>query len=136
MANALYDLGRQGFLGAEIDWVGVSMRICIVDLTDYTLNLVTDDFLDVINAGAGLEAESGNLTTKTEALGVADADNVTFSSVSGDACDYVIGFEETGADATSQLIFCIDTASGIPVTPNGGDITVTFDNGSNKIFKL
>jgi len=28
------------------------------------------------------------------------------------------------------------TGSGLPVTPNGGNIVVTFDNGVNKIFKL
>jgi hypothetical protein len=28
------------------------------------------------------------------------------------------------------------TGGGLPVTPNGGNITVTWDNGSSKIFKL
>lgn len=28
------------------------------------------------------------------------------------------------------------TAAGLPVTPNGGDITVAWDNGANRIFKL
>lgn len=28
------------------------------------------------------------------------------------------------------------TGSGLPVTPNGGNITVTFDNGANRIFAL
>lgn len=28
------------------------------------------------------------------------------------------------------------TSSGLPVTPNGGTINLTFDNGGNKIFKL
>lgn len=28
------------------------------------------------------------------------------------------------------------TSSGLPVTPNGGNISVTFDNGSNRIFRL
>ena len=28
------------------------------------------------------------------------------------------------------------TASGLPVTPNGGNIVVTWDNGANRIFKL
>lgn len=28
------------------------------------------------------------------------------------------------------------TGSGLPVTPNGGNIVVTFDNGANRIFKL
>jgi hypothetical protein len=34
------------------------------------------------------------------------------------------------------LIAYIDTATGLPVTPGGGDIDITWDNGSNKIFKL
>jgi hypothetical protein len=45
-------------------------------------------------------------------------------------------YKDTGTAATSPLIAYIDTATGLPVTPNGGDITVTWDNGSNKIFKL
>jgi hypothetical protein len=28
------------------------------------------------------------------------------------------------------------TGSGLPVTPNGGNIVYTFDNGPNKIFAL
>ncbi len=28
------------------------------------------------------------------------------------------------------------TASGLPVTPNGGNIVVAYDNGANRIFKL
>lgn len=28
------------------------------------------------------------------------------------------------------------TSSGLPVTPNGGSITITWDNGANKIFRL
>jgi NAD-dependent SIR2 family protein deacetylase len=28
------------------------------------------------------------------------------------------------------------TGSGLPVTPNGGNINITWDNGANKIFKL
>jgi hypothetical protein len=28
------------------------------------------------------------------------------------------------------------TGSGLPVVPNGGNITVTWDNGTNRIFKV
>ncbi len=135
MANALYDEGRRAFLAGEIDWLGTNMRIILVDAADYTRDLALHDFLDDVAAGAR-EEESSNLTTKTEADGIADADNVTFSSAAGDPCEQIIGFEETGTDGTSQLIFNIDTASGLPVTLNGGDVTVTWDNGANKIFKL
>ena len=40
------------------------------------------------------------------------------------------------AAAAQRVIAFIDTATGLPVTPNGGDITITWDNGANKIFKL
>jgi hypothetical protein len=30
----------------------------------------------------------------------------------------------------------IDAATGLPLTPNGGDVTIQWDNGANKIFKL
>ena len=43
---------------------------------------------------------------------------------------------DTGTDSTSPLIAFIDTATGLPITPNGGDIIVTWDNGPNKLFKL
>jgi hypothetical protein len=41
-----------------------------------------------------------------------------------------------GSAATNRLIAYIDTATGLPVTPNGANITAVWDNGANKIFKL
>jgi len=148
---------------------------------------------------------SGNLSTKTVVAGVGDADDVTFTSVTGASVEAVGIFQNTGTPATSRMaalitgkhiVTCNDTAtsttitteplkygipnstvlafssgqsatltalanagdrqitvtsttinegaralapatgSGLPVTPNGGNIVVTFDNGPNKIFKL
>jgi len=45
-------------------------------------------------------------------------------------------YKDSGVESTSRLIANIDTATGLPVTPNGGDITVVFDAGANRIFKL
>jgi len=45
-------------------------------------------------------------------------------------------YQHTGVDATSRLIANIDSATGLPFTPNGGDATITWDSGANKIFKL
>ena len=45
-------------------------------------------------------------------------------------------YRDTGVEATSALIAYIDTATGLPITPNGGDIIVNWDNGANKIFRL
>lgn len=135
MANALYDKGRQAFLQADVDWLVDDIRVILVDGADYTPNLATHDFLDDV-PGAARVAVSGALTGKTATDGVADANDVTFTSVTGDAFEYVLIYKHTGTDATSQLIALFDTATGLPTTPNGNDILLQFDSGANKIFKL
>ena len=64
------------------------------------------------------------------------SNDVTFTSVTGASIEAIVLYKDTGTDATSPLIAFIDTATGLPITPNGGDIIVTWDNGANKIFKL
>lgn len=135
MANALYDKGRQAFLDGDIDWSNDTIKVLLVDAADYTVSLSTHDFKDDVPGGA-IVATSGALSSKSSTNGVADAADVTLSAVSGDPSEALIIFKDTGSAATSPLIAYIDTATGLPVTPNGGDITITWDNGSNKIFKL
>lgn len=135
MANALYDAGRQGFLDGSIDWDTDDIRVILVDTADYTVNLATHDNLDDVVAAARV-AVSASLSSKTVTAGVADAADVTFSSVTGDPSEALVIYKHTGTESTSRLIAYIDTATGLPVTPNGGNITVTWDNGANRIFKL
>jgi len=135
MANALYDKGREGFLDGSIDWDTDDIRVVLVDTGAYTVNLATDDFLDDVAGGARI-ATSGALASKTVTAGVADAADITFSAVSGVQSEALVIYKHTGSDATARLIAYIDTATGLPVTPNGGDITVAWDAGANKIFKL
>lgn len=134
MANSLYDLGRKAFLDGGINWASDNIKVVLVDAT-YTPNPSTDQFLSDI-AGGKRVATSGNLSSKTDTAGVADAADVTFSSVSGAAVDFIVIYKDTGTASTSPLICVIDTATNLPVTPNGGDIVVQWDNGGNKIFKL
>ena len=135
MANSLYDTGRAAFLGADVDWLVDDIRIILIDAADYTVNLAVDDFLNDI-PGAARVATSGSLGSKTSTAGVADAADVTFTAVTGDVSEAIVIYKHTGTETTSQLIAYIDSATGLPVTPNGGDIVVAWDNGANKIFKL
>lgn len=135
MANALYDLGRQAFLDGDIDWAANDIKVYLIDVADYTVNLATDQFANVI-AGAAKVATSGNLASKTSTNGVADAADITFTSVTGDPCEALVIWQDTGNQATSRLIAYIDTATGLPVTPNGNNIDVIWDSGANRIFKL
>jgi hypothetical protein len=134
MANALYDAGRNAFLTGDIDWVNDDVRIALVDLADYTFS-AAHDFLDDVPSGARVASVA--LGNQTAVAGVADADDAVLSAVTGDVCEALVIYVHTGSDATAKLIAFIDTvASGLPVTPNGGDITIQWSSGSNKIFKL
>lgn len=135
MANALYDKGRQAFLDGDIDWSNDTIKLLLVDAADYTVNISTHDFHNDVTSG-GIVATSSAFGSKTSTNGVADAADVTLTAVTGDPSECIIIYKDTGSSATSPLIAYIDTATGLPVTPNGGDITITWDNGSNKIFKL
>lgn len=132
MANALYDLGRESFLKGEISWSADNIKAILVDSADYTPNLATDQFLSDVT-GSGIVATSANLGTKTTTNGDATAANITFSAVSGDISEFLVLYQDTGVGTTSRLIARIDTATGLPVTPNGGDIQVQW---STPIFTL
>lgn len=137
MANALYDKGREKFLKGTVSWTSDTIKICLV--RGYTANTSTHEFLSDITGGGGgtIVATSAALANKTATSGVADADDFTFSSVTaGTSCAHLVIYKDTGTAGTSDLIGVIDTATGLPVTPNGGDIQIIFDSGSNKIFKL
>tara|TARA_R110000824_G_C15064080_1_gene662715 strand:- start:147 stop:557 length:411 start_codon:yes stop_codon:yes gene_type:complete len=136
MANALYDLGREAFLSGDITWDGDAIKTILVDSALYTPNLATDQFLSDVPAGSRT-ATSSDLVSKTVAAGVADAGDVTYSAVPiDDPQEYVVIYQDTTVEGTSRLIALIDTATGLPVTPNGGDIIVQWSSGADKIFKL
>ena len=137
MANALYDKGRQGFLEGSIAWLTDNIKVCSVDETDDPVNLATDDFLDDILAGAR-EFTSGNLASKTSTDGIADAADLApaFTGASGDQFESITIFRDSGVAATSELICNIDTATGLPLTPDGGNINITWSSSTNRIFKL
>ena len=131
MANTLYDKGRQAFLSGDADWDANTIKVSLLSST-YTFSQ-THDFFDDIS---GVVATSSALGSKTTTDGIADAADVTFSAVSGSQVTQFIIWADTGTPATSRLLVYFDSATNLPVTPNGGDITIQWDNGTNKIFKL
>jgi len=135
MANGLYDKGRERFLTAVINWTSDTIKCQLIDSGAYTVSLTTHEFLTDV-AGGAIIAAAQTLGSKTATGGAADAADVTFTAVSGVSIEAIQIYKDTGVSATSPLIAWIDTATGLPITPNGGDIIVQWDNGTNKIFKL
>jgi hypothetical protein len=134
MANELYTTYKSAALQGDVDLVNDTISAVLVDTNDYTPDTTNHQFLDDIPAGA--RVASANLSNTSVSSGVFDADDVTFSNVSGDECEALVIYQDTGTASTSLLVAYIDNANGLPVTPNGGDITVEWDNGGNKIFAL
>ncbi len=132
MANALYVAFRNGVLGSHatrVDLDADTIKAALIDHGTDTPNVTTDDFYNDISAGlvGALSSAFTSKTIGTVAAGVFDADNVTFSAVSGNSVESVNVLKDTGAGATSDLIAYFDTGTGLPGTPNGGDITVTWN---------
>lgn len=133
MANKLYPKGKEHLLNGDIDLINDTIKAILVDTADYTY-ADADEALDDVT-GAGIVA-TATLGTKSTTNGVFDAADITYSSVTGDSCEALVIYLDSGVAGTSYLIAYIDTATGLPVTPNGGDIDVVWDSGASKIFAL
>lgn len=135
MASALYDAGRKAFGDGEIDWIDDTDIKAVLLKTTHTPDLANDDFYDDVNAD--IVGTATLLASKTNVAGVMDAADLTFVTVTGVECNYICLFKDSGTPSTSRLIALIDNdATGLPVTPNGGDIEVAWADTTNKIFKL
>ena len=135
MANTLFDYARQRFLEAQINWMTDTIKVILVDTGAYTPQTSVHQYLADIPISARI-AGPVTLTSKATTGGAADAADCTFTSVTGASIEAIVIYKDTGTEATSPMIAYIDTATGLPITPNGGDIIVTWDNGTNKIFKV
>lgn len=134
MANALYTKAKQHLIDGTIDLDTNDIRAILVDGADYTPVLATHETLADIPAAARV-AVSGALQSKSVVDGVFDAADIVISAVSGDQFEYIVLYQHTGAE-TALLILLIDTATGLPCTPNNADITISWSNAAEKIFKL
>lgn len=138
MANALYASFKQQLGLAAINLSSATIKATLVDTGAYTFNVAHTVIGDV---PAGARIASGTLANKTWTGAVFDADDLTWAAVpagtgSASAAEALVLWVDTGTPATSFLIAYFDTVTGLPVTPNDGDIQVVWDNGANKIFKL
>jgi hypothetical protein len=130
MASVLYPSFKKLLLDGDIDLLTDTIKCVLIDTADYTYSASHDNLDDV--AAAARVGTAQTLANKTTTGGVFDADDIVFSAVTGDPTEAVIVYKEGGTEATSPLIAYIEGS----VTPNGGDITIQWDSGANKIFAL
>jgi len=135
MANALYTKAKENLLRGLIHWDADDIKAVLTDAGAYTLDIATHEFLSDVPAGARI-ATSGNLAGKSYTGGVADATDVTITSVSGVSVEYVILYQDTGVEGTSRLIACLDSYTSLPLNPNGGNVVIQWPSDAAKIFAL
>jgi len=126
MANALYDTFKQGLLDKIFDMNTDVTKASLIDSADYTYSAAHDEYSggarDV--ALASIVAESGALGSPTIVNGVFDTADFSWTAVTGDPSEAIIVWDDTIAN--DRLVAFYDASmTGMPVTPNGGDINVT-----------
>lgn len=137
MANAIYPKFKEALLKglSNVDLTSGTIKVTLIDTADYTYS-TAHDFYDDVPVAA--RVATGTLANPTvSAAGVFDADDLRLTGVSGDTCEALIIWKDTGSEATSRLVFYQDSVgSGLPITPNGGSVLLEWDSGANKIFAL
>lgn len=134
MANALYPLWKQEIIkGTANTPLTGTLKVALVDTGTYTYS-AAHQFYSSVTGVAGTPVA---LASKTYVNGVLDAADTTFTAVSNGlvSCEALVFYVDTGTPATSPLVAYMDTGiTNMPVTPNGGDITVTWN--ASGIFAL
>ena len=133
MANALYSKWKEQLLQftANNNLSAGAVKVALVT-AGYTYTS-SDQFYSSVSAS--VVGTPQTLGTKTFANGVFDGADVNFTAVTGSQVVSLVLYVDTGSAATSPLVAFIDTSvTNLPVTPNGGDITITWN--ASGIFAL
>ena len=151
MANYWFNTGKlrcwAGSTG-EIDLINdVAVKVLAVQTNDtpddpdveFIATYISGGAVEVTSTGyTGGFAGAGRKALASKALAVDQVNNraefdcadVTWSAISQAAAETWVGFcicKEITSDALSPVIACINTATGLPLTPNGSDITLTIN---------
>lgn len=130
MANAVYPKYKEALLNASansaLTGTGTTgLWVALVDTGTYTYS-AAHEFYSSLSGVVGTDVE---ISTVTLTNGLIDGDNETWTAVTGATVEALVLYRKNaGANTTWRLVAYIDTGvTGLPVTPNGGDISVTWN---------
>ena len=132
MANALYPKWKEAIAQntANSSLTG-TVKVALVDTGTYTYSAAHEFYSSV----SGVVGTPQTIGSKTYTNVVFDGADVTFTAVSGSSSEALVIYIDTGTAGTSRLVAFIDSGvTGLPVTPNGGDISITWN--ASGIFAL
>lgn len=125
MANLLYDTFKEALLAGTPDMDTNAITATLIDGADYTFSAAHSSYATDVAAGAKVSATA--LGTLTITNGTFDSADFVWTAVTGDQSEEIILWDDTAAN--DQLIANYDTGmTGMPVTPNGGNINGTVNS--------
>lgn len=130
MANAIYPLFKQEILKAVANNAlnsaeGATGVFCaLIDTGVYTYSAAHQFFSSL----SGIVGTDQEILTKTMVNGTFDGTDLSYTAVTGNSIEAIVLYRSNGgANTTWPLIAYIDTGvTGLPVTPNGGTINITW----------
>ena len=130
MANAVYPLYKQSLLNGDANTAltgsgTTGLYAALVDTGTYTYSSA-HQFYSSLSGVVGTDQE---ITSVTLTNGLIDGADVTYSAVTGNSVEAIVLYRKNaGANTTWRLVAYIDTGvTGLPVTPNSGNITITWN---------
>lgn len=133
MANALYPKWKSALLAGtantdlDNDDTTDGPFCALVDTGTYTYS-AAHDFYNDLSGIVGTDQRISTPTVNSVAEATFDGDNLTYTAVSGNSVEALVIYRKnSGANTTWHLVAFLDSSvTGLPVTPNGGNITVTW----------
>lgn len=131
MANAVYPKFKQSLLAGDAnadldnDTSADGVYVALVDTGTYTYSAAHQFYSDL----SGVVGTDQRITGPTVTNGLLDGADVTFTAVTGNSVEALVLYRKnSGANTTWRLVAYEDTSvTGLPVTPNGGNIGITWN---------
>ena len=130
MANSLFDIYKEALVGGGnlggtlVNLASDDIRVVLIDTGTFDPDpAVTENMGQV----SGIVGTAVTLTTPPVLDGTFDSDDVTFVGVSGNSIEKLLIYKHTGVPANDIILVQFDTATGLPVTPNSGDIVIQWN---------
>ena len=130
--NLIYPKYKQALLNGDSDAPVMTntVKVLLIDTGLYTFDSAHEFKSDV----TGVVSESTiPIRNKTVTDGFFSGDQVLFPSVTGNSVEAMVLFVDNNTDSDSRLVAYVDESTGLPLSPNGSDITAYWESG---IFQL
>ena len=100
----------------------------LIDTGTYTY-AASHEFYSSLSGIVGTDQRITTPTVGSVGEGIFDGVDVTYPLVSGNSVEAIVIYRHnSGANTTWRLVVYEDTSvTGLPVTPNGGDISITWN---------